>query len=257
MSAPEPDVGAGLERLARLATFATSLVFQRPLAGSPLERAGAFSVLSARVLDEFGLTIERSGPVPLGPCVLVSNHLSWFDPLVVAACVPVTAIAKHEVSSWPWVGERAKELGIIFVDRASVTSGVQGLLAARRALEAGLSVLNFPEGTTTRGDSVLPFRRGLFGLARLLEVPVVPVRLDVDPSLSWVGDEPLLPHLWRMASRARPVVRLRFDGPLPPSPDSPDSPDTQEPDEARAERARQRIARRFTDEESPDAALCA
>jgi len=251
MSAPEPDVAAGVERLARLATFAVSLAFQRPWGPSPSERAGALSILSARVLDEFGLTIERSGPVPRGPCVLVSNHLSWFDPLVVAACVPVTAIAKHEVSAWPWVGERARALGIIFVDRASVTSGVRGLLAARRALEAGLCVLNFPEGTTTRGDSVLPFRRGLFGLARLLDVPVVPVRLDVDPSLSWVGDEPLLPHLWRVASQSRPVVRLRFDAPLPPSPDA------QEPDEARAERARQRIAQHLRDEEPPDAALCA
>lgn len=248
----KPDVGVGLERLARLATFAASLSFQRPLNTSPLERAKALSILSSRVLDEFGLVVERSGPVPRGPCALVSNHLSWFDPLVVAACVPLTAIAKREVASWPWLGVRARALGVIFVDRASVSSGVQGLLAARRAIEAGLGVLNFPEGTTTRGDSVLPFRRGLFGLARLLGVPVVPVRLDVDPSLSWVGEEPLLPHLWRVASRTRPVVHVRFDAPLPPSPD-----DLQEPDEARAERTRQHIARRRLHEESPHAARCA
>lgn len=258
MPEPEPqrEILAGLGRLARLASLSVSKAFSVSTVLAPLGDAGprhrararTFSELAARVLGELGLTIESSGPIPSGPCVLVSNHLSWFDPLVVASLVPVTAIAKSEVARWPFVGERARALGIIFVDRSSGHSGARGLLEARRALGEGLCVLNFPEGTTTRGDSVLPFRRGVFGLARLLEVPVVPVRLDVDPALTWVGDDPLLPHFWRVASSPRPLVRLRFDEPLALADES---------DAACAERARQRITHRFEAEGARDAALCA
>lgn len=253
---PRREIAAGLGRLARLASLSVSKAFSvstvlAPLGGArPQHRARArtLSELAARVLGELGVIIESSGPIPTGPCVLVSNHLSWFDPLVVASRVPVTAIAKSEVSKWPFVGERARALGIVFVDRSKHHGGVKSLLEARRALGQGVSVLNFPEGTTTRGDSILPFRRGVFGLARLLEVPVVPVRLDVDPALTWVGDDPFLPHLWRVASSASPLVRLRFDEPLALA---------EESDAARAEWARQRIARSFEAEDVSDAALCA
>jgi 1-acyl-sn-glycerol-3-phosphate acyltransferase len=239
----------GVERLARLAMSSVSVALE-PLSGaSPRARATALSRIAGRVLAESGLSIESSGALPSGPCVLVSNHLSWFDPLVVASRVPVTAIAKSEVGSWPFVGARARALGVIFVDRSSAHSGAVSLFKARRALEHGLCVLNFPEGTTTRGDRVLPFRRAIFGLARLMRVPVVPVCLEVDPALTWVGDDPLLPHVWRVASSVRPVVRLRFEAPLVAG---------EGPDEELAEEARQRIARRGVTQEAPnDAALCA
>ncbi len=166
------------------------------------------------MLERAGLAVEVRGEVPRVPAVLVSNHLSWFDPLVVASVLPLTAVAKDDVAAWPLIGERARGLGVIFVNRYRARAGVRALLAGRRALAAGVSVLNFPEGTTTRGDMVLPFRRGSFGLARLAGVPVVPVRLEVDPSLTWVGPDPLLPHLWRLCSTPGPTVRLSFLEPV-------------------------------------------
>jgi lyso-ornithine lipid O-acyltransferase len=249
MPMPERRALAGVGRLWRTSCFSVAQVLATPAEAAPRARAVRLTVIANQLLREFGLTIEVSGPVPRGPCVLVANHLSWFDPLVVASHVPLAAIAKSEVAKWPLIGERARALGAIFVERSSGHSGARALLEARRALRDGVSVLNFPEGTTTRGDRVLPFRRAIFGLARLLDVPVIPVRLDVDPSLTWVGDDPLLPNLWRVASDARPLVHLRFGEPVPSLPN--------EFDAARAERVRRRIARHLEPEGASDAALCA
>jgi len=229
---PRPELAAGVSRLLGLGHAAWSVQVAR--AASPLERARALQRASRSVLAAAGLTVEVAGPVPSGPAVLVANHVSWFDPLVVATALPLTAVAKDDVGAWPLVGERARGLGVVFVDRLVAHSGVRALLQARAALRGGVPVLNFPEGTTTHGDMVLPFRRGVFGLARLAGVPVVPVRLEVDRALTWAGPDPLLPHLWRLCATRGPRVRVQFLPPLEASGES---------DAARAEAARRLLAR--------------
>ena len=150
------------------------------------------------------------------PAIYVANHLGYYDALVVAQFVPCAPIAKAEVASWPVIGAGGRSLGVIFVRRESPASGAQALLAALRALGAGVSVLNFPEGTTTSGDRLGPFRRGIFGLARLAGVPVVPVRIDFDdPELAWYG-----PALFLPTTSARPRARASTSASAsaPPSP---------------------------------------
>ena len=87
-----------------------------------------------------------------------------------------------------------------------------------RALEAGVSVLGFPEGTTSRGDDVLPFRRGLFGIARLLGIPVVPIAIHYStPELRWFGDAWFLPHYLRTAMRPSSLVQVRVGRAIVPA----------------------------------------
>jgi 1-acyl-sn-glycerol-3-phosphate acyltransferase len=200
MPTPERDVLQGLGALRRLLGYVLGLPAAPAAGATRRERALALQEASVGVLARAGLAVEVRGEPPRGPAVLVSNHLSWFDPLVVATMVPLTAVAKDDVAAWPVIGARARGLGVVFVDRLDAHDGVRALLEARRSLEAGVSVLNFPEGTTTHGDMVLPFRRGIFGLARLAGVPVVPVRLEVDRGLTWAGPDPLFPHLWRLCA---------------------------------------------------------
>jgi len=158
------------------------------------------------------------GVVPRRTAVLVANHVSYIDPLVVGALVACLGIAKAEVAEWPLVGARLRDLGVLFVRRGNAWSGARALRAALAALRRGASVLNFPEGTTTRGDVVLPFRRGIFGVAMRAGVPVVPVRIDYDdPRMAWVGNETLLPHYMMMAGRASVTARVRFGAPLAPA----------------------------------------
>ena len=194
----------------------------RRLRGANLDQAQARALVlrdvCRRLLDLHGVKASVEGPIPLGPALLASNHVSWLDPLVVSATVPCVPVSKLDVSSWPIIGGLVSELGVLFVNRGDPRSGARVIRDAERALAAGLPVLNFPEGTTTTGSQVLPFRRGLFGLARRAGVPVVPVALSYDPPhLAWVGDATFLPHYLRLAGEARARVRVRLGGPVEPA----------------------------------------
>jgi 1-acyl-sn-glycerol-3-phosphate acyltransferase len=171
--------------------------------------------MCAGLVETLGLIVRTSGPMPFGRVLLVSNHLSYLDPLILASMIPCVPLAKREVEGWPVLGARTRELGTIFVDRDDTFGRARALRAARRALRDGLSVLNFPEGSTTRGEVVLPFRRGLFGVALELGVQIVPCRIDYpDPALTWVDDETFLPHFLGLTRRPFARAHVRFGAPL-------------------------------------------
>jgi 1-acyl-sn-glycerol-3-phosphate acyltransferase len=167
-----------------------------------------------------GFDVRVSGPRPCAPAILVCNHVSWQDPLLIGSVVPSLAIAKIEVAAWPLIGELARGLDGMFVDRDSAHSGARVLLRAKTLLERGASVLTFPEGTTTIGDDVLPLRRGMFGLARLTGIPITPLALTyVDADASWVGDETFFPSFYRTVARPCTVAFLDFGMPIVPRAD--------------------------------------
>jgi 1-acyl-sn-glycerol-3-phosphate acyltransferase len=188
-------------------------------ASSPEARRGRALLLR----DFFGelvrvhrIEVQASGPIPLGPALLASNHVSYLDPIVVGSLVPCVPISKLDVAAWPVVGAFAHELGVLFVARGDRHSGMRVMRGAARAFAERLPVLNFPEGTTTTGGSVLPFQEGLFGLACRAGVPVVPVSLAYDPPIAaWVGDDSFLPHYFRIAGEERVRARLRFGAAIP------------------------------------------
>lgn len=158
-----------------------------------------------------------AGALPSGPAVFVANHVSYVDPLILAALVPSIGIAKAEVAAWPVLGARLRDLGVLFVRRGDAHSGARALRGAIAALRSGASVLNFPEGTTTHGHDVLPFHRGIFGVARITGAKVVPVRVGYeDARVAWVGDETLLPHYVMLARSPRVVVRVRVGRAIDP-----------------------------------------
>ncbi|MCU1279880.1 MAG: plsC1, partial [bacterium] len=149
-----------------------------------------------------GFDLRVEGILPSRPAILVANHVSYVDAPALASLVPCTVIAKGELRRWPILGSSAAALGALFVERGDAWSGARALRRAKHALEAGVSVIGFPEGTTSRGEDVLPFRRGLFGLARLTGVPIVPIAIHYSsPELRWYGDSWFLPHYLRTAMR--------------------------------------------------------
>jgi 1-acyl-sn-glycerol-3-phosphate acyltransferase len=165
-----------------------------------------------------GFDLRIDGVLPNRPAVLVANHVSYVDAMVIPSLAPCTVIAKGEVRGWPFVGAGAAALGILFVERGNAWSGARALRQGLRALEAGISVLGFPEGTTTRGDDVLPFRRGLFGLAQIAGVPIVPIALHyISPELRWYGDSWFVPHYLRTAMRPSSLVRIRVGASIAPT----------------------------------------
>jgi 1-acyl-sn-glycerol-3-phosphate acyltransferase len=182
------------------------------------ERARVLRDAARRALQLHGLEVRATGPLPLGPALLASNHVSWLDPLVVASLIPCAPVSKLDVSRWPLVGGLARDLGVVFVARGDARSGASALRQARAALEHGVPVLNFPEATTTPGTSVLPFRAGAFGLAIAAGVPVVPVALRYDPpELAWVGEDSFVPHWLRLASSRRASAYVALGEPMQPT----------------------------------------
>ena len=181
-------------------------------------RAERMRGLLAEVAAIHGLRVAFTGAsLPGTPCVMVANHLSYLDPIAIASRVACTALAKREVSSWPVIGPAASQMGAIFVDRSCTHSRAAALHAAIRALESGVSVLNFPEGTTTDGGLVLPFAAGIFGAARIAGVPVVPLAITYGtPRAAWTGGETFLPHYARTASRSSLSALVRVGAPVDP-----------------------------------------
>lgn len=213
---PSPLTRTG-SRAAKVGAFALE-TWSRMLVdgafGSASERARELSWVAENMSALHGLRTIVRGVVPRGPCVLVANHINYFDPVVIASQLPLTAVAKREVAHWPLVGEFCKRLGVLFVDRDDPQSGARVLRGALRALEQDVSVLVFPEGTTTRGDRVLPFKRGIFGAAQRASLPIVPVALRYErEDAAWVGDDTFLPHYVR--TMAQPCTRVSIEF-LPP-----------------------------------------
>jgi 1-acyl-sn-glycerol-3-phosphate acyltransferase len=182
------------------------------------------------------LAVTVTGSVPRAVSLIVANHVSYLDPLAILPVCPALPIAKGEVAHWPIVGPIGAALGVTFVTRADPMARARVLRRVHDLLASGVSVLNFPEGTTTRGDSVLPFHRGTFGIAQRVGVPVVPVAIRYrDPESAWCNAATFFPHYLRTAGRARVEVTIAFGAPLLPR--------AGEPAEDMAARARNQIRR--------------
>jgi 1-acyl-sn-glycerol-3-phosphate acyltransferase len=199
--------GATLSRLA-------SLLGPRPRGNrTQAEQARELSELCGRVCELHGWQREVVGRFPEGPSVLVANHQSYVDPVVICAAFPCLPIAKSEVAAWPFIGRASRELGVKFTERGKARSGARSLCEVMATLSAGTSVLNFPEGTTTRG-ALNPFASGIFGVARRGKVPVVPVFIHLDQDMPWVGDDAFVPHYARLLCRSvfvRPRCQIRIE----------------------------------------------
>lgn len=183
----------------------------RPRRLEPVEQGAILQRLAAQICDHHRVVVRVRGEAPRRPVILVANHLSYLDPVVLLSLCPALPIAKSELASWPVLGRFIEATGALFNDRGQVGSGVRVLRRALEILRSGGSILNFPEGTTSAGDRVLPFRRGIFGLARLAGVDVVPVRIAYDsPELAWVGDDTFLPHYVRVAGRTISTAFVSF-----------------------------------------------
>jgi lyso-ornithine lipid O-acyltransferase len=163
------------------------------------------------------IVVTVHGDVPRGAALIVANHVSYLDPIAIVPICPALPLAKDEVMAWPIIGSIGHALGVQFVARDEPMGRVRALRRVHALLSAGVPVLNFPEGTTTRGDRVLPFYRGTFGIAQRAGVPVVPCAIRYrDPALAWCDEATFLPHYLRTAGQTRIEVALTFGAPMPP-----------------------------------------
>lgn len=176
--------------------------------------------LSAHIL---GMRVSVGGEPPRPPFLLVANHLSYLDVLVLAGRVDALFIARADVRHWPIVGHLCRLVGTIFVERELRRDVLRVNRQIERALACGEGVVLFPEGTSTEGVTVGAFRPSLLELAARRPLPVhhaslsyrtpmgqPPARLAV----CWWGEMPFLSHFSDLLALPGFEASLTF-GPLP------------------------------------------
>lgn len=162
------------------------------------------------LLAVFGIDQHWLGedpPEPRKARLVVANHRSPVDIILMLRRFGGSVLGRHDLEGWPVLGWAAREGGTIFVDRNDPHSGVKAIREIRRRLQAGQTVIVFPEGTTHRGDDVHAFQGGAFAAVRGLDVELVPVGVAYEPGSEFV-DETFVQHLGRMAQRPRTRVAL-------------------------------------------------
>jgi lyso-ornithine lipid O-acyltransferase len=184
----------------------------------------------ARILRRLSISLTVMGS-PQTSGLVVSNHLSYLDVLVFGAlCGPrgdgraasgcYIFVAKSEVRHWPLFGALARCGGTVFVERGRGAQAVEAAQAMERALSEGVPVLLFPEGTSTDGSSVLPFRSALFEPALRAGACVTPAairyRSDQSPEgqIAYWGKMVFAPHLFRTLCLRHLSTEIRFGEPV-------------------------------------------
>jgi 1-acyl-sn-glycerol-3-phosphate acyltransferase len=165
------------------------------------------------------------------PVLFVANHSSYLDIPVLGTLIPASFVAKAEVARWPVFGFLARLQQTIFVERkASRTRDHKDGMRAR--FEKKQNLILFPEGTSSDGLYVLPFKSGLFGVIEE-EFPTAPVMVqpvsiactELDglpitrarrPYYAWFGDMTLVGHLWNVFKIGRFTVDVVFHPPVSP-----------------------------------------
>lgn len=183
----------------------------------------------------FGLRVDYAGtPHTTGQTFFVFNHVSYLDIPVIGSVIKASFVAKEDVAGWPVFGFLSRLQNTAFISRKARDAGNEKN-RLEDMLAEGRSLIVFPEGTSTDGAQVLPFKSSLFSLA-LVERPsgslmIQPVTLElltVDGApvshnnvsdnkkrdlYAWYGEMTLPPHLWDFAKCRGARIRLHFHAP--------------------------------------------
>jgi 1-acyl-sn-glycerol-3-phosphate acyltransferase len=161
-----------------------------------------------------GSRIISYGKLPNKAGLIISNHRTYFDSIVILKDILAYPIAKIEVASWPIVGPVCKTSGVVFVKREDKNSRKDTLNKVSSILKQGYSILNTPEGTTHTEPKTIDFKPGVFRLAAQLNKPVYPIAIDYNNiNDAWIGDDTFLPHFIRCFGKWRTEVKISY---LPP-----------------------------------------
>jgi lyso-ornithine lipid O-acyltransferase len=199
-------------------------VFKRAHPERPFAIPQLFHRLLVKVL---GFRVRRHGaPLATGPTFFVSNHASYLDIPVLNSLTPAAFVAKADVRKWPMIGWLAEQQGTVFIERVAARAGAQKNIL-REHLMAGKSLVLFPEGTSTEGLSVLPFKSSLFSAVEGLKVSVQPISItctEMDslpitralrPYYAWYGDMTLMGHLWNVFKFGRYTLDVVYHPAVP------------------------------------------
>lgn len=206
----------GAELLLSAFSYAIHCAF-RPPDSFPAARTMWLQNSARRLLRVFRVESHFTGDIPSSG-LLICNHLSYLDILVLSALAPCVFVAKREVKHWPVFGWFAKLAGTVFVHREQRARAVQTVDEIEAALQTGAVVVLFPEGTSSGGETVLPFKSSLLEpaarqphslTAGLLQYELGDV--DVSEEVCYWKDMTLVPHLINLCSKRTVQASVHFN----------------------------------------------
>ncbi len=172
---------------------------------SQQQRDARVQVWAMQLLRIWGIDLEvRGKPVTLGPALLVCNHISWLDILVIHATRHCRFVSKSELRDWPVLGTLATGGGTLYIERAQRKDAMRMVKDMAKSLREGDVLAVFPEGTTGDGIGMLPFHANLIQSAIEAEAPIQPLALqfvdaktnEISMAARYIDDDTLLDSVW-------------------------------------------------------------
>ena len=169
------------------------------------QREARVQVWATQLLRLWDIELEvRGKPVLLGPALLVCNHISWLDIVVIHATRHCRFVSNSELREWPLIGTLATGAGTLYIERENRKDAVRMVKEMARALIEGDVLAVFPEGTTGDGIDMLPFHANLIQSAIDANAPVQTLALqfvnaqtnEVSMAARFIGDDTLVGSVW-------------------------------------------------------------
>ncbi len=186
------------------------------------------SEASKKLCRVLGVTVAMSHPVALGKgSLVVSNHVGILDPWILASQMNVAFAAKAEMDRWPVFGWIGRSVQLIYVYRSRRMETESFVDAVQKRMRCGVGVLVFPEGTTSDGCELLPFKTGGFeavaGMADGYVHPLyfwaeqingVPTDANTRRQITWPEGQRMLANAWQVLGLQTIVIRIVVSDPI-------------------------------------------
>jgi 1-acyl-sn-glycerol-3-phosphate acyltransferase len=174
------------------------------------KRAGCLHKWCRVALRRLKVSCALHGEFP-SDGLIISNHLSYLDIMVMSALHPCLFVSKKEVAAWPIFGWLATLSGTIYIDRERRSDVARVNEELLKGLNSGVPCVLFPEGTSSNGEQVLPFRSSLLQPAVECAAHITPAYISYsDPRACWFGDAEFFPHALELLGISRVSAVVRF-----------------------------------------------
>ena len=158
---------------------------------------------------------EQQGTAPQGAYIFIGNHRSYMDPVLAHQDMMALPVAKAEIGNWPIIGWGVKISGVLLVKRENKGSRKKTRQNIVTTIEAGHSVLVYPEGTSHDRPTTIDFKPGTFRIAAENKIPIVPVAVEFkDPTDAFINDDQFVSHFFNSFRKPKMYAKVRFGEPI-------------------------------------------
>lgn len=203
--------------------FVVSLIF--PL-GTKHFKLGLIKWWCKHLLDIFNVSVISLGDQPpsyktASNNMIIANHISWIDIHAINSILPLTFIAKSDIKSWPIFGYLASKGNVLFIERGKRHHATRIVDITTRHLKTGDNLCLFPEGTTTDGTEIMPFKGSVIQSAIEAQSTIWPVAIryphpdgGINTAVAYAGDTTMAQSIQQLLLQKSPVIELHFLAPI-------------------------------------------